>query len=378
MGLVRVPNGLWYPLNRPPYYGTTFTGPATALTMNTTGQQVAMIGQICWQDGGTHTVDTTGSSAISFRLGSSTFAASTMDIGIQDVATGSGPLAQPDGTFDVKVTLTNSGLTTSAWNNIALTSGGSGTKTMAHGDPIAVDWNLTSRGGADQIALQAIPGGGRSFPLTNIFTSGAWQTSSISNGIPNVIITASDGTLGKLFATFPTSSEASETFKSGDAADERGMIVQVPWDDKLVGYWLLMGGVDAASDGTITLYASPTGTPAAVSGTTVSFLAEQLGQLSASPSYQHFLLPTPVSLSKNTDYCMALKATGASNVILDANTLGAAGYRALCDGGSTLFKATRSAGGGGAFTTSSTVIYTMGLILGSFNDSGGSAHSGII
>ena len=69
-----------------------------------------------------------------------------------------------------------------------------------------------------------------------------------------------------------------------------------------------------------------------------------------------------MELTANTDYVVAARATGSSNVRLPGVTLMSATHRALNPGGTTVKKVTRD-GGTGAFTAEATPtqMYWMGV-----------------
>lgn len=212
-----------------------------------------------------------------------------------------GVIARPDGSFDVSRTLTGGTDTISSntWTTFAMT-GGTGSKSIAHGDLIAVVWDMTARAGADSVILSLGSVVAGAFPVTNEFQSAAWRTTSI--GAPNVLITFDDGTLGILDSAIPFSTAITvETYTDSNNPDERGIIFQVPWDCKIDALWANVGISAANSDFTIALYSTPSGTPAVVSGTSFTVLAEQLSA-TAAQSFNPFLLPAEVTLSRNTDY----------------------------------------------------------------------------
>ena len=213
-------------------------------------EKFAMIGRlyIDGRPGGTKTLSTGN---IQFRTGAVTFSngSTAVDVGIQDVATGAGPIAQPDGTFDVKRTCTGGGglITANAWQTVTMNSG---TKWMAHNDLIAVVFDMTARGGADTVNIscantpyQGTMTGGQ-VPVTNAFVASAWQTTNAqaASRLPNVVISFDDGTLGWIDFTIPVSvANNPETFQDSTNPDERGLIFQIPWGCYIDGLWMRVG-----------------------------------------------------------------------------------------------------------------------------------------
>ena len=356
-----------------PYFQPANFSVGTSVALNAAGEKVAMIGRLYIEGrAASKTIDTTGSSAIQFRTAGVTFsnAGSTLDIGIQDVVVGTGPLGRPDGTFDVLTTLTGGGgsPTANAWQTIAMTSG---TKTMAHGDLIAVVWDMTARGGADAVNItpgSASPLMGFPFFTTNIDGAG-WLTSN-NPALPNCVITFSDGTLGYLDFAMPISVQAVETFRDADNPDERGLAFQVPWSCKIDALWATVGGTNVSSACNLTLYSDPFGTPTYVVSTAI--LIEQLGVAAASQRPAVFNISTEQTLLRNTDYAIAIRATGTTSTRILSATLGAAAHRTFFPGGTTLVKYTRDGGSGAFGTAVSTTIYQMGVRISQFDDGTGS------
>lgn len=358
----------------PPLIGATIN--FTVATMDAATEKVAMIGRLFMKDRttSTKTLDTSGSSSIGWRAGTITFAdaATSMDVGIQGVAAGAGPIAQPDGSFSVKAVCTTGGgnaPTTAAWNTTVPTTG---TVSLTHGDMVAVVWDMTARGGVDSVIVDMInsstfsSSGRGQLPTTNAFISSAWQTTAIVGAglAPNVVLTFSDGTIGTINLSPPISVFSTESFADATNPDERGMLFQVPWSCMVDGFWANLSPASAAGDFDICLYSDPTGTPTPLA-TASSILAEQLGQTGPG-SVSTFYLPlaTEVSLTRATDYVLAIKATGAANVNLTAITVGNAGHKTFY-GDVNYNKVTRN-GGSGAFTAESdpkVTIYPMGVMM---------------
>src|SRR5262245_47756718 len=118
------------------------------------------VGQIFTEDGGSHTIDTSGSSSLGWKAGPTTFAnvGSSVSIGLATVDTGTGPPARAVNvadliTFDVAAVLTGGGggISSGNWNSNVPTTG---TKTIANGDLIAFAVQLTTVGGVDAIRVE--------------------------------------------------------------------------------------------------------------------------------------------------------------------------------------------------------------------------------
>lgn len=371
MALVATQVGFFYP------YNNFMSALSNSQVVDATAEKVAYVGRI-FIDGrpaAAKTISAAGGGKIGFRAAAVTFAngGTTLEFGIQDVAVGSGPPATPDGTFDVSRVLTGGGgaITANSWNDIALT-GGSGSKSITHGDLIAVVFDMTARAGADTIAFN--------FVRPNLAGLGTASTTAcdmpiaLGNtgtwfvvGVPNVVITFDDGTLARIDFSALHSGFGADTYSDATNPDERGNIFQIPWDCKIDGFFAQMSPTDANSDCTIKLYSDPTGTPTLI--TSMAILAEQLGA-TATDTLSFFTLPTEVSLSKDTNYCISVLATGSSNIRVVAQSVADTNYRALLPGGTTVVKGTRD-GSTGAFTAESPAltIYNLGVRISQLNSS---------
>ena len=378
MTLVSIPTGLIYPLAFDAG-GTNAKATGNGTAMDAATDKTAMIGRVYinGRPGSAKTISAAGGGSISFRTGTVTFAnaGTTLDLGIQDVDAANGNIARPDGTFDVKRTLTGGADTISSntWTTFAMT-GGTGSKSIAHGDLIAVVWDMTARGGSDSVALTVGSQVAGTFPVTNEFQSSAWRTTSV--GEPNVLITFDDGTLGIIDGAIPFSQALQvEAYTDSNNPDERGIIFQVPWDCKIDGLWANVGISGAPADFTLALYSTPFGTPAAISGASFTVLAEQLSAASAQ-SFTPFSLASEIALTRNTDYALAIKADSTGQVRLNSYIFGDTAHRAFLPYPSVA-KVTRN-NGSGAFTAESPALtmYQMGVRISALQDTSGGGGGG--
>lgn len=372
------PSGLLWPFRPGPWRNENGT------TLDANGEIKAWIGRVSWSDGGSHTINTSGSSAIYLHTVASVFddGSSVMDIGIQDVDTTTGFPGRPDGTYDVKAVVTTAADTTPALttaNSLVAAVPTTGTKTMAHGDLIAVAATFVTRAGSDSVAFQNITGGNHAglvsaLPYSPTNVSGSWAAGT---GGLIVLFRASDGTWGTLDGTLGLGTVSTATYSDSSNPDEYGTAAEIPFAGKFLGFTLL-GGVlaGATSDFQYDIFSDPLGTPSSLLGGPVSVVAESLG--GSSTAGYDFLLPTPVDFSANTLYGVAVKATAAGNVLMYRMTLPDAGARALLDGGTTTQGLTRN-GGSGAYTGSTTIMNAIAFrIAGADFPSGGGGSTGVI
>ena len=378
MAFVSIRNAMLWPLgvSNP----TTADGNSTT-AIDSTADRLAMIGRIYLNTGpGTSkTLSAAGGGSIGWRSGTVTFAnaGTTVDIGLQDVDDTTGLPTRPDGAFDVAATFVGGGggITTTAWQTSSMT-GGTGSKTLTHGDKVAIVLDMTARAGADTIAMRGCPAPfqafalAASFPGTVHFNGTTWAASL---GYPNILITFDDGALGWIDACPPVDDQTSEAFQDSTNPDERGMIFQLPMDCKVDALAAALAQTAAGADGTITLYSDPLGTPASIA----SFTLNAEGG-AANSGFNMQLLASDVSVTKNTDYCLAVRATGASNLTIQADTLPSAAARAAWTGTTNMRKGTRQ-NGTGAFAEESPAVtlYQMAVRISQIPDTA-SSGGGVI
>lgn len=375
MALTALSTGLVYPY---PMNAFLFVSGTTGV-IDATGEKFAMIGRVHWdgRPGSAKTIDTSGSSAIAWYGGTTAVfddVATTLDVGIQGVGT-TGPTAVPDGTYTVKAVVTTAAnatptlTTASSWHSVVPTTG---TASIAHGDLIAVVWDMTNRGGSD--AINFTTGANQPvtlLPTTNAYVAAAWGGVG-ANAQPAVMLTASDGTRGTLDGTTLFGVLANLTWADASNPDEYGMIFQVPFACKVDALCCVIRTTDATSDFTISLVSTPESTRATVASVAVD--ASQLGP-ATSERFCLFNLASEVSLSANTDYCVAIKATGAGNVRFARQSLVHADARKFFPGGTTM-RSVAANGGADFGSSSTTTMYPIGVRISQFQDgasSGGGA-----
>jgi hypothetical protein len=346
--------------------------------MDALDEKAAFVGRIFWQGFAASKTVSSAGGKIHFRTGATTFAnaGTTVRVGLQDLDATAGPPPNPDGTFDVFDDITGGDpeLTSSSDNVFVTATMSSGTKTLSNGDLVAVVWDMTARGGTDSLILTELSGGGQQFSPTVVANlTGSWTLATPGRGC--VVIEADDGTLGTLMGTVPIQTVNTRTFSDATNPDEEGLILRVPVDCKIGGYVLMMQANAAGADYEINLYSDPTGTPAAVSGAS---LTGQLGEHGggAQRTLAHFMLPAEVTLTAGTDYCLAVKATGASGLVTVYHTLRSADDRPIL--GLTDCSRTTRNGASGAFAAGTTdEIPHFGVLISSLHDGSGGGGGGL-
>ena len=97
MALVSLDGSFCVPIGPPLITVAASTPATTTVTLDAANEAGIYIGRIIWADGGSHTVDTSGSSSIAWRTGAATFsnAGTTAKVGLAAVDTGAGPPGRP-------------------------------------------------------------------------------------------------------------------------------------------------------------------------------------------------------------------------------------------------------------------------------------------
>jgi hypothetical protein len=213
---------------------TARSGGYTYNAMDANGESVAGIGQIFLEGGaagGTKTISNVGK--IYWKTAGSTFAnaGTNVRVGLQDVSTTTG---LEDGTFDVYQDLVG-GTDTIAANSVIITTMDTGTKTITHGDVVAVCVEMTTRGGVDTINVirESNPVGiGSGLPYA---TGDTGTLSKTGNNIPIFLIEFDDGTLGwfnpghYLVGNLYATSQSTIDFSNGSTPDEYAAVFKVPF-----------------------------------------------------------------------------------------------------------------------------------------------------
>lgn len=334
-----------------------------------TNDAVIFAGKLWWEDGGSHTIDTTGSSSIQWRSGPSTFAnaGTTVKVGIGAVDATTGPPVRAVNvtnviTFDVAAVFTGGGggITTAAWQTSVPTTG---TKTIANGDLIAISFQMTAKAGADSVGLScennlAIP----NLPAVTQFSTSSYAA---TNGLPNVVVVSSGGVRGYIFGGFvATVAQTFQTWNNASGSKEYGNILRFPIPTRayeIVTENSISGNCD------FVLYGTPLGTPSALA--TVSALAVQTANQSLS-SHTSFVFASPVDLAANTDYAVIANPSSATSVQMLYKTFADANHENSEWLGTDCYAVSRNTGAFAA-QNSNKDRFAIGLLVGAFDAGGG-------
>ena len=345
--------------------------------LNAAGHKAAFVGRLVIDGRATNkTLSAAGGGSIVHRIHSLTWAdgSTALSVGLQGVDLTTGNPVRPSGSFDVSRSLVPGvDALSTGMNSISMT-GGSGSKTLSHGDWVAIVFDMTARAGSDAVAIGVVQYGAvnTSPPLLN---TGSW--SGISNMYALVGIIFDDGTRAVLDGSMPLLvSQTAENFSDATNPDERGMSFEVPWDCKIDAIHGMFAGTAAAGDFELQIYQDPFGTPTSIlpGGTALAVNAEMLRSYVAQRSI--WPLVGEIALTRNTRYAVTMKALGASNSTIGlACTLENAAWKKFWFGGENASKVTRN-NGSGAFTETTDVIYQMSVRISGFVDTDGGGGGG--
>lgn len=329
------------------------------MVVDATGESAGIIGHIRLSSGpGTSkTLDTNGK--IHIWLGSVTWAngASTARVGVQDI----GVTGLEDGTWDVYAALTGgAGLTANTMNNLTITNG---SKTIAHGDQVALLLEMTNRAGADSIVvIRSATSGGHVKPYATV-DSGTGPGKG-QQGAPYICIEFGDGTLGWMDTNPGGSLAASGAFGTGSNPDEVGLVFRIPFRAQALGFWTMLANVASTDDFKLTLYSDPLGTPVAQRTFTEDADLCDNGQIYSRP------FTSPFTLEPNTYYCVAFRPTTANTLSIWLWAFGSGGgnLRAQFPMGLDMSYYLREAESGAFGSQSSTLLPVIGLWISALSD----------
>lgn len=336
----------------------------TSAIIDDVGEAHVCVGNIVTSDGASHTIDTTGSSAIIWRTGTTSYgtAGSVFKVGIAAVDTSAGPPVRAVNvadiiTFDVSKTCSGAGSIPSISTQVSVPDAGS--KTIANGDLVAVCFQLVTKGGSDIIrvvtntfvimhrpTLTTLPGG-----------VGGVYTNSVAG--PNFMITFSDGATGYMYGTDFNLVTTTRTFNSGSAQAEYGQLFQMPFGMKISG---LYGWADPDADFDMVLYSDPLGTP--VAERTVSIDANTC--VSATGRRITAPFPTPYIVKPSQPIVAAFKP-GGSNISAYGKVFNDAAHR-VSDAYGTLGYGVQRTTGAFSNENSGLTNYYIGLMASGFEE----------
>lgn len=348
--------------------------------MDAASEQVHYIGQMYLQDGsGSKTISSAGGK-IHWRTGTVTWATAgtTVRVGIQDLSTTTSP-GQGDGTFDVYADLVQ-GVDTLTSSTITPTAMTNGTKTIAHGDLIAVAFNMSTRNGADSVITQSFAAGFSPISYQTPATMLGTPTFARQNSLPNIIVEFDDGTIGWIAMSCPIlggSTTLAFNVNTG-VADEYGNVFTVPVPMTAAGITTTIQPTSVSADFELCLYSDPMNSPVLV-GSAIAVDATQMGNGANNSGTAAYLFSTPQVLKPGITYAITVRPTTTNNVSICYTSVGASNQWQPFTLGDSCYAIARI-DNSGAFTdynggTAKTRRINISLIVEAFNDRSGNATS---
>lgn len=358
-----------------PGYGASLTNPTVnnIALLDAANEALIFIGAVLTSDGGSHTINTTGSSSLGWRSGAVTFsnAGTTVKVGLAAVLTTAGPPARAANaadviTFDVSQSLIGGGggITANAWQTHVPDTG---SKTIANGDLVAFCVQMTARGGSDLVNVQTNNNGTTWHrPTVTTYVAAAYGPQAV---VPNAIITFSDGAIGYFQGSEVFSSINTRLWNSGSGTAEYGQLFNLPFPAKIYGLYAWLA---PTADCDLVLYSNPLGTPVAEKTVTLdaNTVATTFGRVLA------VAFSSAYDTAANQSIAAVFKP-GGSNVTAYYRTLANATHRAADPYGTSGYGISR-ASGAFADANSSLDHYYIGLIAGGFDAGGGGGGRAIM
>lgn len=371
------------PIELPPMLlkGSTSLGNQPVL-MDAASEQVHMVGEIILQGGpGSSKLISSAGGKIHWRTGAATWATagSTVRVGIQDVSTATSP-AQGVGTFDVYADLVQ-GVDSIAANTAQATAMVTGSKTLTHGQLIAVAWNMSTRNGADLVNVQTnTPSYGSPAYDSPVVMLGT-PTFVRQSGAPCFIIEFDDGTIG----WFITSAcllggQGTVAFNVSTALfDEYGNLFSVPFPVRALGITSNINIGTAAADFELCLYSDPLNVGAGVTLIDkVVVDATQLGVASGTGVCAKAFTNSNI-LKPGVTYAISIRPTTANSITTSWQDVSMASHWMAMGLSADQCYSVRRLDNTGAFSdynggTAQTRRLNLSLLVDQFNDQAGSAN----
>ncbi|MCC6818684.1 MAG: hypothetical protein IT245_07325 [Bacteroidia bacterium] len=367
MALNPIANGMGFQMD---YCNIYSTGTVANNTINASGESVTQIGRIYLEGGsGSKTLSSAGGK-ITFRTGTVTFAnaGSNFRIGVQDVAS----TGIETGTFDVYADSVGGGggIISNTWHEKAMASG---SKTITHGDLIAISFEMTSYGGSDSVIISSFTNGymgnvNQLFPYKTADTGSGPVRNATSPIIACIVF--DDGTLGWIEPQpiFPNMNLITTTsLSSSTTPDEYAAVFQVPFKCSIRAAYMYVGSVANADDFEIILYSDAEGTPTVEQAVSVS--ADIIGSTSTNAPY--WVNFTSEILLPGIRYAIALRPTTTNTITLGYHNLTSTfgnKYKKMLPFGSLLKMCSRTNQTGAFSEVQSYYLPAFGILIDALDD----------
>lgn len=287
------------------------SGGTSSILLNAANEFTTVVGRAMLIAGsGSKTISAAGGGVILWKLAAATWAnaSSNLRVGVGDVDLSSG---LPDFTFDVYADLVPG--TDALAAGLVATAMDTGTKTIAHGDLIAILVRLTARSGADTLTVVGCAGAdatgssGYAFPYGYVNTGIPAKTQNVLVAL----IQFDDGSLGWIqgnAALMPN--PATVSYHLDSTPDEYCAVFTPQFTMEIDGFAPGLAAIATGDDFEIVLYENPSTSPSIIEALTPDpdVLGTQVpGAVSIFPC-------TPVVLNAGTEYGISLRPTTTNAV----------------------------------------------------------------
>lgn len=286
---------------------------------------------------------------IHFRTGTVT-TGDTVDVRVEAVDTATD--GAPTGTLrttDSNAALVVDGADDNVWKSVQLTAD---TAALSIGELVALV--IVNGGGGGNIQIASYGDSTLYLPYGAHFTA-AWAKSAVQ---PLIIPEYADGSFEPIFGYFDAGATNAVSFNSGSATNRRGNLFQLAFPARANGCWVW---ADADGEFTVKLYDSD-GSSVLATTATVNTLQRQQ---TANPGVLFLPFLAPATLSKNTNYRLAIVPSTVTDLIGYYFDVPAAGVLDMFPGGQSCHMSVFTSS---AWVETTTARSYLGLMLDAFDD----------
>lgn len=280
-------------------------------SLNAAGESHTAIGHIILEGGitsGSKTLSSAGGKIHWVSIAGSVFddPATNFRIGFQDV----GATGIEDGAFDVYADLVGGTDILPVDGGVITTAMESGSKTVNHGDLIAVSFEITSYGGADDMGIQAVPNF-RNIPYRTQDTGSGPIKQSGTSSIPLFTVEFDDGTMGWFMSGY-AAAYSQQNVGNASTPDEYALIFKMPVSCEVNYVHIPVASIGATDTFDIVIYKDPITAPVVLQ--TISIDPNKVG---SNISAGVLSIPiSPLKVSANRFYAVSVKPTSAGIIIV--------------------------------------------------------------
>jgi len=341
----------------------------SSATLDAVGESTTFIGRafLSTGPGTSKTFSSAGGKIYFISEATTTFAAAAggtvVRVGVQDVDATTG---LEDGTFDVYDDLV-SATDTITQDVITTVTMSSGSKTIAHGDLIAVSFEVTARTAPDQVRPRYSATSSAGFPYCTTDTgSGPGKVTAM----PHVTLETDDGTIITFGPGLGVYTVGTVSFSSSSSPDEYALVFQVNVEMQVDMLGGCISEVDTTEDGELLLYSDPLGTPSAMATVTIDPDVQGAAALVPRALQQHQI--ALATLSPSTNYAVAYRPTSTAVRSLTTITIPTAAARAFLVFGTAMSQYQRENNTGAFVTQNTTTFPLLGVHMATVETGGGS------